>query len=123
MKMDKISCRIVCGGLSAIITGMLLNIIARIANGGMPVVGLLESTGKWVPLGTHTRFYYLGDILSYYSPISDTVYYWSIGDMLVIMGYITVAIGLVAYLRFSGRRSYGIIENSYEQRNKYGGIV
>ena len=63
-----------------IAVGVALNQIVVRLNGGMPVMGLDEPIGKWIPMTLATKASILGDIL-FVGNIQ-----FSLGDILAYMG-------------------------------------
>ena len=78
--------------------GVILNRVVTSANAGMPSIGINEAFGKWVPLGSGTKFAFLSDVI----PIGD--YAVSIGDLLFITG---IAMNMIAiWIAFPPSRKF-----------------
>ena len=80
--------KLLAAGMGFITFGLICNALVTTMNGGMPVLGLNYTVGKWLPMTPSTKLPFLGDV----------IFHWSIGDITMIAGYILAGVGLICLL-------------------------
>lgn len=91
-----------------IAVGATLNQIVIRLNGGMPVIGLDEPVGKWVPYTSATHLSFLSDLV----PVGNATL--SLGDMISYMGFPVYLFGFVLW--FMDRRKEKLDEKDIRVR-------